>query len=227
MGQKVNPIGARLGINKTWNSRWFADKRSYAKLLLEDLKIRDHIMKTLVKAGVADVIVERPAKKACITIYASRPGLIIGKKGLDIAKLKEDLSIITGMKNVSLNIFEIRKPEIQAILIAESIVQQLVRRLSHKRAMKRAIYQAMRMGAEGICIKCKGRLSGVEIARSEVFREGRVPLHTLRSDVDYAEAPAFTTYGVIGVKVWVFKGEIMEHNPMAHEQRFIAQQAVR
>ncbi|MCP4922688.1 MAG: 30S ribosomal protein S3 [bacterium] len=227
MGQKVKPIGLRLGINRTWDSRWFADKKDYARLLLEDLKIRDHVMKALAQAGISRVIVERPAKKPCITIYASRPGLIIGKKGADIEKLKKDLSRMTGVQNISLNIIEIRKPEVDARLIAENIAQQISRRLSYRRAMKRAIQQAMRMGAEGIRVKCAGRLAGAEIARSEEYREGRVPLHTLRADVDYAEVPAHTTYGVTGVKVWVFKGEIMEHNPMAHEQRLIDQQAMR
>jgi small subunit ribosomal protein S3 len=227
MGQKVRPIGLRLGINRTWDSRWFADKKDYAKLLLEDLKIRHHVKKTLAQAGISRVIIERPAKKPCITIYSSRPGLIIGKKGLDIEKLKKDLSKMTGTKNVNLNIIEIRKPEMDARLIAENIAHQITRRLSYRRAMKRAIQQAMRIGVEGIRVRCAGRLAGAEIARSEEYREGRVPLHTLRADVDYAEVPAHTTYGVTGVKVWVFKGEIMEHNPMAHDEKIIAQQAMR
>jgi small subunit ribosomal protein S3 len=227
MGQKVRPIGLRLSINRTWDSRWFAEKKDYSRFLLEDLNIRSYITKSFFQAGISRVIIERPAKKPCITIYSSRPGLIIGKKGVDIDNLRKKISRMTNVDNVSLNIIEIRKPEVDARLIAENISNQIVRRLSYRRAMKRAIQQAVRMGVEGIRVKCSGRLAGAEIARSEEYREGRVPLHTLRADVDYACVPAHTTYGVTGVKVWVFKGEIMEHNPMAHEQRLIAHQSMR
>jgi len=227
MGQKVRPIGLRLSINRTWDSRWFAEKRDYSKFLLEDLTIRNYILKNFFQAGISRVIIERPAKKPCVTIYSSRPGLIIGKKGVDIDKLRNKLSIMTKTSNVSLNIVEIRKPEIDARLIGDNIASQISRRLSYRRAMKRAIQQAMRMGVPGIRVKCSGRLAGAEIARSEEYREGRVPLHTLRADVDYACVPAYTTYGVTGIKVWVFKGEIMEHNPMAHEEKIIEQQSMR
>jgi len=227
MGQKVRPIGLRLSINRTWDSRWFAEKNDFSKFLLEDLNIRSYIVQKFFQAGISRVIIERPAKKPCITIYSSRPGLIIGKKGVDIDKLRRKLSGMTKVSNVSLNIVEIRKPEIDAKLIGENIASQITRRLSYRRAMKRAIQQAVRMGVAGIRVKCSGRLGGAEIARSEEYREGRVPLHTLRADVDYACVPAFTTYGVTGIKVWVFKGEIMEHNPMAHEEKLIEQQSMR
>jgi len=217
MGQKVNPIGMRLGVNRTWDSRWFADK-GYAALLHEDLKLRKVLREKLSQAGVARVVVERPAKKARVTIYAARPGVIIGKKGQDIEKLRSDLAKLTGSE-VHLNIVEIRKPEIEAVLVAENIAQQLERRVSFRRAMKRAVQSAMRLGAQGIRINCAGRLGGAEIARVEWYREGRVPLHTLRADIDFGQATAKTTYGTCGVKVWVFKGEIMAHDPMAVDKR--------
>jgi len=217
MGQKVNPVGMRLGVNRTWDSRWFADK-GYAAMLHEDLKLRKVLREKLAQAGVARVVVERPAKKARVTIYAARPGVIIGKKGQDIEKLRTDLARLTGSE-VHLNIVEIRKPEIEAVLVAENIAQQLERRVSFRRAMKRAVQSAMRLGAQGIRINCAGRLGGAEIARVEWYREGRVPLHTLRADIDFGVATAKTTYGTCGVKVWVFKGEIMAHDPMAVDKR--------
>ena len=225
MGQKVNPIGFRLGINRTWDSRWFAG-RDYANLLHEDVKIRDYIEEKLAQAGVSRIVIERPAKRARITIHTARPGVVIGKKGADIEKLRQDLSKMTG-SDVTLNIVEIRKPELDAKLVADNIAQQLSRRVAFRRAMKRAVQSAMRLGAEGIRIKCGGRLGGVEIARAEWYREGRVPLHTLRADIDYGTSTAFTTYGTCGVKVWVFKGEIMEHDPLASERRQQDQQPQR
>ena len=218
MGQKVNPVGLRVGINRTWDSRWYADKREYSHLLHEDIRIRHFLQKRRVQAGVSRVVIERPAKKARVTIYTARPGLVIGKKGADIEKLRQSLSMMTG-SDVHLNIVEIRKPEIDAKLVAENICNQLERRIAFRRAMKRAVQAAMRLGALGIRINCGGRLGGAEIARTEWYREGRVPLHTLRADIDYGEATAFTTYGTCGVKVWVFKGEIMERDPMAQDKR--------
>ncbi|MDR3517362.1 MAG: 30S ribosomal protein S3 [Azospirillaceae bacterium] len=223
MGQKVNPIGLRVGINRTWDSRWFAD-RDYAKLLHEDLKLRNFLQSRLMQAGVSRIIIERPAKKARVTIYSARPGVVIGKKGADIEKLRSELAKMTGGE-VNLNIVEIRKPEIDAKLIAENISNQLERRVAFRRAMKRAVQSAMRLGAQGIRIACGGRLGGAEIARMEWYREGRVPLHTLRADVDYGVATAKTTYGTCGVKVWVFKGEIMAHDPMAQDKRMSEQAA--
>ena len=217
MGQKVNPIGLRVGINRTWDSRWFADA-DYAKLLHEDIKLRKFLSDRLQQAGVSRIVIERPAKKARITIHSARPGVVIGKKGADIEKLRGDLSKMTNGE-VNLNIVEIRKPEIDAKLIAENIAQQLERRVAFRRAMKRAVQSAMRMGAQGIRINCGGRLGGAEIARVEWYREGRVPLHTLRADIDFGTATAKTTYGTCGVKVWVFKGEIMAHDPMAQDKR--------
>jgi small subunit ribosomal protein S3 len=217
MGQKVNPIGLRLGVNQTWKSRWYAG-RDYAGKLHADLKLRTYIEKKLSQAAVAGVVIERAAKQIKVTIHSARPGIIIGKKGQDIETLRRDLSKLTG-NDVAVNIVEIRKPEIDARLIAESVAQQLERRVSFRRAMKRAVTNAMRLGALGLRINVSGRLGGAEIARREWYREGRVPLHTLRADIDYGTAEAKTTYGVIGVKVWVFKGEIMEHDPMAHERR--------
>ena len=217
MGQKTNPIGLRVGVNRTWDSRWYADD-DYAKLLHEDLKLRKYLMERLGQAGVSRVVIERPAKKARITIHTARPGVVIGKKGADIEKLRGDLAKMTGGE-VNLNIVEIRKPELDATLVAESIAQQLERRVAFRRAMKRAVQSAMRLGAEGIRINCSGRLGGAEIARMEWYREGRVPLHTLRADVDYGVATAFTTFGTCGVKVWIFKGEILEHDPMAQDKK--------
>ncbi|MFP6707242.1 MAG: 30S ribosomal protein S3 [Alphaproteobacteria bacterium] len=218
MGQKVNPIGLRVGINRTWDSRWYANTREYGALLHEDIRIRRFLQKRLHQAGVSRIVIERPAKKARVTISTARPGLVIGKKGADIEKLRQALSQMTG-SDVHLNIVEIRKPEIDAKLVAENICNQLERRIAFRRAMKRAVQSAMRLGALGIRINCGGRLGGAEIARTEWYREGRVPLHTLRADIDYGEATAFTAYGTCGVKVWVFKGEIMEHDPMAQDKR--------
>ncbi len=225
MGQKVNPIGLRLGINRTWDSRWFADE-NYAELLREDLKIRKYLHKRLAQAGVSRVVIERPAKKARITLHTARPGVVIGKKGADIEKVRQELGKMT-KADVHLNIVEIRKPEIDAKLVADGIAQQLERRVSTRRAMKRAVQSAMRLGAQGIRINCGGRLGGAEIARSVWYREGRVPLHTLRAHVDYGEAAARTTYGVCGVKVWIYKGDILAHDPMAVEKRAMDQQAAR
>ncbi len=218
MGNKVNPIGLRLGVNRTWDSRWYADRGEYGKLLHEDIKIREYIKDRLAQAGVSRVVIERPAKKPRVTVYSARPGVIIGKKGADIDKLRSDLSKLTGQET-TLNIVEIRKPEIDATLIAEGIAQQLERRVAFRRAMKRAVQSAMRLGALGIRVNAGGRLGGAEIARTEWYREGRVPLHTLRADIDYGTARANTAYGICGIKVWVFKGEIMEHDPYAHEKR--------
>ncbi|GAA4662089.1 30S ribosomal protein S3 [Bartonella pachyuromydis] len=218
MGQKINPIGLRLGVNRTWDSRWYADSGEYGRLLHEDLKIRLYVLEELKQAAISRVIIERPHKKCRVTIHSARPGLIIGKKGADIEKLRRKLSEMTNAET-SLNIVEIRKPETDAAIIAQSIAQQLERRVAFRRAMKRAVQSAMRLGAEGIRINCSGRLGGAEIARMEWYREGRVPLHTLRSDVDYGTAEAKTAYGICGVKVWVFKGEILEHDPMASERR--------
>jgi small subunit ribosomal protein S3 len=222
MGQKVNPIGLRLGINRTWDSRWYADD-DYAKLLHEDLKLRAFLHAKLLQAGVSRVVIERPAKKARVTIHTARPGVVIGKKGVDIEVLRKSLSKMTGSE-VHLNIVEIRKPELDAQLVAENIAQQLERRVAFRRAMKRAVQSAMRLGALGIRINCSGRLGGAEIARMEWYREGRVPLHTLRADVDYGVSTAKTTYGTCGVKVWVFKGEIMAHDPMAQDKRALEAQ---
>ena len=218
MGQKVNPVGLRVGINRTWDSRWFADGADYGKLLHEDIKVRRALKKRLYQAGVSRITIERPHKKCRITIYAARPGVIIGKKGADIDKLRKDVSALTGTE-VHLNIVEIRKPETDAQLVAENIAQQLERRIAFRRAMKRSIQSTMRLGAKGIRINVSGRLGGAEIARMEWYREGRVPLHTLRADIDYGFAEAKTTYGIIGVKTWVFKGEVLEHDPMAQDKR--------
>jgi len=218
MGQKVNPIGFRLGVNRTWDSRWYAGKKEYGKLLQEDIKIRAHLSERLKQAGVSRIVIERPHKKCRITIHSARPGVVIGKKGADIEKLKNDVQKYTG-DEVHLNIVEIRKPEIDAKLVAENIAQQLERRIAFRRVMKRAQQSAMRLGALGIRINCAGRLGGAEIARMEWYKEGKIPLHTLRADVDYGVATAKTTYGTCGVKVWIFKGEIMEHDPFAVEKR--------
>ncbi len=225
MGQKVNPIGLRLGINRTWDSRWYADG-NYADLLHEDLKIRQFLLKKLSQAGVSKVLIERPAKKARVTIHTARPGVVIGKKGVDIENLRREISTMTGSE-AHLNIVEIRKPEIDAQLVAENIAQQMERRVSIRRAMKRVVQGAMRMGAGGIRINCAGRLGGAEIARTQWYREGRVPLHTLRANVDYGEATAHTTYGTCGVKVWIYKGEIMAHDPMALDKQVQDQQPKR
>ena len=217
MGQKSNPIGLRLQINRTWDSRWYAEGRDYAKLLSEDVEIRKYIVESLPQAAISKVVIERPAKLCRISIYAARPGVIIGKKGADIEKLRAKLSKMTESE-VKLNIVEIRKPEIDAKLVAQGIADQLIRRVAFRRAMKRAVQSALRLGAEGIKITCGGRLGGAEIARVEWYREGRVPLHTLRANIDYAEAEALTAYGIIGIKCWIFKGEIMAHDPTAQDR---------
>src|ERR687893_845579 len=217
MGQKVNPIGFRLGINRTWDSRWFAGT-DYARLLHEDVRLPVRRRTSLKGPGVSRVVIERPAKKPRVTIHAARPGVVIGKKGADIEVLRKDLARLAGAE-VSLNIVEIRKPEIDATLVAENIAQQLERRVAFRRAMKRAVQSAMRLGAGGIRINCSGRLGGAEIARMEWYREGRVPLHTLRADIDFGTATAKTTYGTCGVKVWIFKGEVLAHDPSAQDKR--------
>ena len=217
MGQKVNPVGLRLGINRTWDSRWFA-RKEYGGLLHEDLRLRKFLNDRLQQAGVSRIVIERAAKKTRITIHSARPGVVIGKKGADIEKLRTDLSAMTEGE-VHLNIVEVRKPETDAQLVAENIAQQLERRIAFRRAMKRSIQSTMRLGAKGIRINVSGRLGGAEIARMEWYREGRVPLHTLRADIDYGFAEAHTTYGVIGVKTWIFKGEVLEHDPMALDKR--------
>ncbi len=217
MGQKSNPIGLRLQINRTWDSRWYAEGRNYSQLLKEDIELRKYIVENLPQAAISKVVIERPAKLCRISIYAARPGVIIGKKGADIEKLRSKLASMTESE-VKLNIVEIRKPEIDAKLVAQGVADQLVRRVAFRRAMKRAVQSALRLGAEGIRITCGGRLGGAEIARVEWYREGRVPLHTLRANVDYAEAEALTAYGVIGIKCWIFKGEILGHDPMAQDR---------
>ena len=210
MGQKTNPIGLRLGIIKSWESRWFSEK-DYSKLLQEDINIRKFLTKKLSSAGISKVVIERPAKLAKVIIYSSRPGVIIGKKGSDIEKLKKEVSKIAS-GDVSINIVEIKKPELDSQLVADNIAQQLERRVAFRRAMKRAVQSAMRLGALGIRVNCSGRLGGAEIARTEWYREGRVPLHTLRADIDYGVSRANTTYGICGVKVWIFKGEKFDKN---------------
>ena len=218
MGQKINPIGFRLGVNRTADSRWYADSADFGRLLHEDIKIRKYIKDKLKQAGVSRVVIERPHKKCRITVHTARPGMVIGKKGADIETLRSKLANFT-KSELHLNIVEVRKPELDAMLVAESIAQQLERRVSFRRAMKRAVQNAMRMGALGIRVNVGGRLGGAEIARTEWYREGRVPLHTLRADIDYALAEASTPYGIIGCKVWIFKGEIMEHDPQARDRR--------
>src|SRR6204780_817750 len=218
MGQKVNPIGLRLGINRTWDSRWFARKDDYARLLHDDLHMRKVLKQRLGQAGVSRIIIERPHKQCRVTIYAARPGVIIGKKGADIDKLRKDLSDMAEGE-VHLNIVEVRKPEVDAQLVSENIAQQLERRVAFRRAMKRSMQSAMRLGAKGVRINVSGRLGGAEIARMESYREGRVPLHTLRAEIDYGVATAHTAYGTCGIKVWIFKGEILEHDPMAQDKR--------
>ena len=211
MGQKIHPTGFRLSVNRNWASRWFVNSKHFAQTLGEDLKVREYLSKKLAHASVSKITIERPAKNARITIHSARPGVVIGKKGEDIEVLRADLRRMMG-GDVGLNIEEVRKPEVDAQLIADSIAQQLEKRIMFRRAMKRAMQNAMRLGAQGIKIMSSGRLNGIEIARSEWYREGRVPLHTLRADIDYGFAEARTTYGIIGIKVWVFKGEVMAHN---------------
>lgn len=218
MGQKVHPTGFRLGIIKDWNSIWYADSSEFSGLLDKDLKVRDYLKEKLSHASVSKIQVDRPAKNAKITIHTARPGIVIGKKGEDIDKLRRDVSEIMGVP-VNVGVEEIRKPELDATLVAESVAQQLERRIMFRRAMKRAVTNTMRLGAEGIRINVAGRLNGAEIARTEWYREGRVPLHTLRADIDYANVEAETPYGIIGIKVWIFKGEIMEHDPSARDRK--------
>ena len=207
MGQKVNPVGFRLGVNRGWDSVWYAKKKDFGNYLIEDYRIRDFIKKNVVNSGVSKVMIERTSKKCFVTIYTSRPGFVIGKKGSDIEKIKEKLSKLT-VNEIVLNIKEVKKPETNSYLVAENIAQQLVKRISFRRAMKRAIQSALRLGARGIKVAVSGRLGGNEIARTEWLREGSIPAHTLRADIDYAEAEALTTYGIIGIKVWIYKGEI-------------------
>jgi len=209
MGQKINPIGFRLGINRSWDSIWYAKKNDYSKFLIEDYKIRQYIRKNIVNSGVSEIIIERSSKKCSVSIHTSRPGFVIGKKGSDIEKIKNKISKITDSE-VYVNIKEIKRPELNAYLVAENIAQQLVKRIAYRRAMKRAMQSTMRLGAKGIKVCVSGRLAGNEIARTEWLREGSIPLHTLRANLDYAEAEALTTYGIIGVKVWIYKGKIFE-----------------
>lgn len=217
MGHKVNPIGFRVGVNRTWDSRWFADD-NYSDKLIQDLKLREYVQDRLKAAGISKVVIERAAQNTKVNVYTARPGVIIGKKGADIESLRRELSRRAG-NDVALNIIEIRKPELDAQLVAEGVALQLERRVSFRRAMKRAVQSAMRLGAQGIRINVSGRLGGADIARTEWYREGRVPLHTLRADLDYGTAEGLTTYGIIGVKVWIYKGDIMEHDPMARDKR--------
>ena len=225
MGQKVNPYGIRLGINKTWSSRWFS-KNEYTKLLHQDLKIKKYVQKKLHNASISKINIERAAKKLRLSIYSSRPGIIIGKKGADIETLKNDLSKMSNLE-VFLDIKEVRKPEVEARLVAENIASQLEKRISFRRAMKKAVQSAMRLGANGVKVVCSGRLGGAEIARTEKYHEGSVPLHTLRGDIDYATAEAETTYGICGIKVWINKGEILLKDPYASERKQIDQGSVR
>jgi len=218
MGQKINPTGFRLAFNRNWGSRWFANDRNFAGMLNEDLKVREYLKKRLAHASVSKVIIERPAKDARITFYSARPGVVIGKKGEDIEIVKADLRKLLGVQAVHVNIEEVRKPEIDAQLIADSIAQQLEKRIMFRRAMKRAMQNATRLGAQGIKIMSAGRLNGAEIARTEWYREGRVPLHTLRADIDYAVSEAKTTYGVIGIKVWVYRGEVLARGEQPAQQ---------
>tara|TARA_A100001011_G_scaffold166803_1_gene175553 strand:+ start:12608 stop:13285 length:678 start_codon:yes stop_codon:yes gene_type:complete len=225
MGQKVNPYGIRLGINKTWSSRWFS-KKEYTKLLHQDLKIKKYVENKLKNASISKINIERAAKKLRLSIYSSRPGIIIGKKGADIETLKNDLSKMSNLE-VYLDIKEVRKPEVEAKLVAENIASQLEKRISFRRAMKKAVQSAMRLGAKGVKVVCSGRLGGAEIARTEKYHEGSVPLHTLRGDIDYSTAEAETTYGICGIKVWINKGEILLKDPYASEKKQIDQGSVR
>ncbi|GAA0888053.1 MULTISPECIES: 30S ribosomal protein S3 [Rhodanobacter] len=218
MGHKVHPTGIRLGIAKDWNSKWYANKADYAKYLVADIKVRDMLKKKLAAAGISKIQIERPAKTARVTIHTARPGVVIGKKGEDIEKLRKEVSDMMGVPT-HINVSEVRKPELDAQLVAESIAQQLERRIMFRRAMKRSVGNAMRLGALGIKINVSGRLNGAEIARSEWSREGRVPLHTLRADIDYGFAEASTTYGIIGIKVWVYKGEIFDLTQIGQESK--------
>jgi len=219
MGQKVHPIGIRLGITKEWSSKWYADSQVFPKYVEQDHRVREFLKKRLKDASVSRIQIERPAKRSNITIHTARPGIVIGKKGEDIEKLRSEVAVLMGMilPDVRINIAEIRKPELDAQLVAEGIAQQLERRVQFRRAMRRAVTNTMRVGAEGVKVKVSGRLNGAEIARSEWYREGRVPLHTLRADIDYGLAEARTTYGIIGVKVWIFKGEVFDSSEAAQE----------
>jgi small subunit ribosomal protein S3 len=217
MGHKVHPTGIRLGIAKDWNSKWFANKRQYGQYLAADLKVRAMLRKRLAQAGISRILIERPSNTARVTIHSARPGVVIGKRGEDIEKLKKDVSDLMGVP-VHINVAEVRKPELDAQLVAESIAQQLERRIMFRRAMKRAVGNSMRLGALGIKVNVAGRLNGAEIARSEWYREGRVPLHTLRADIDYGFAEALTTYGIIGVKVWIYKGEVFDFSQVGQEK---------
>ena len=225
MGQKVNPNGFRLGVNRTWSSRWFS-KSNYAKFLHQDLEIKSYVEKKLKNASIAKINIERAAKKIRISIYSSRPGIIIGKKGADIEDLKNKLTKLSNLE-VFLDIKEIRKPEVEAKLVAENIATQLEKRVSFRRAMKKSVQSSMRLGAKGVKILCSGRLGGAEIARNEKYNEGSVPLHTLRSDIDYATAEAETTYGIVGIKVWINKGIILKKDPYASEKKQFDQGSVR
>jgi len=225
MGQKVNPNGFRLGINRTWSSRWFS-KSNYAKFLHQDLEIKSYVEKKLKNASIAKINIERAAKKLRISIYSSRPGIIIGKKGADIEDLKNKLTKLSNLE-VFLDIKEIRKPEVEAKLVAENIATQLEKRVSFRRAMKKSVQSSMRLGAKGVKVLCSGRLGGAEIARNEKYNEGSVPLHTLRSDIDYATAEAETTYGIVGIKVWINKGIILKKDPYASEKKQVEQGSVR
>lgn len=225
MGQKINPNGLRLGINKTWSSRWYS-KNDYAKYIHEDLKIKNYVEKKLANASISKIIIARAAKKLRITLYSSKPGIIIGKRGSDIESLKNILLKMTSLE-IFIDIMEVRKPEVEAKLVAENIATQLEKRISFRRAMKKAVQACMRLGAKGIKVECNGRLGGAEIARTEKYHEGSVPLHTLRNDIDYATAEAETTYGICGIKVWINKGEILGKDPLASEKNQIEQGSVR
>ena len=225
MGQKVNPNGFRLGVNRTWSSRWFS-KSNYAKFLHQDLEIKSYVEKKLKNASIAKINIERAAKKIRISIFSSRPGIIIGKKGADIEDLKNKLTKLSNLE-VFLDIKEIRKPEVEAKLVAENIATQLEKRVSFRRAMKKSVQSSMRLGAKGVKVLCSGRLGGAEIARNEKYNEGSVPLHTLRSDIDYATAEAETTYGIVGIKVWIYKGIILKKDPYASEKKQVDQGSVR
>ncbi|MDA9632629.1 30S ribosomal protein S3 [Pelagibacteraceae bacterium] len=225
MGQKVNPNGFRLGVNRTWSSRWFS-KSNYAKFLHQDLEIKSYVQKKLKNASIAKINIERAAKKIRISIFSSRPGIIIGKKGADIEDLKNKLTKLSNLE-VFLDIKEIRKPEVEAKLVAENIATQLEKRVSFRRAMKKSVQSSMRLGAKGVKVLCSGRLGGAEIARNEKYNEGSVPLHTLRSDIDYATAEAETTYGIVGIKVWINKGIILKKDPYASEKKQVEQGSVR
>ena len=226
MGQKINPVGLRLQINRTWDSRWFAKSREYSDLLHEDIAIRNYVKKNCHQSGISRTVIERPHKKCRVTIHAARPGVIIGKKGADIETLRKALADLTESE-LHLNIVEVRKPEVDAALVAESIAQQMERRVSFRRAMKKGVQSSMRLGAKGVKVLCSGRLGGAEIARNEKYNEGSVPLHTLRSDIDYATAEAETTYGIVGIKVWINKGIILKKDPYASEKKQVEQGSVR